>query len=51
MSKETSKIEKGITKKKVNRYTKDECIKEMKRLNGQESSKYYRDIEYQLSRK
>lgn len=49
MSKEGAKISKEITKKKVNQYSKEDCIKEMKRLKGQENSKYYRDIENQLS--
>ena len=46
MSKETTKINKNVQKKKVNQYTADDLVKEMARVfrAGGEQSKYYRDM-------
>jgi len=61
MSKEGSKIVKVVSKKKVNTYNKEDCQKELARLEiktadhndshksgEQVNSKYYRDIQKQL---
>ena len=59
MSKEGAKIVKFVAKKKVNRYNKEECLKEIERMQVpvsdnhksgiQKSSKYYKTVVHQLN--
>jgi hypothetical protein len=46
-----SRKEKVVGKKKINKYTIDECNKELNRIRtaGGEQSSYYREIEQQLA--
>ena len=51
MSKEGSKIQKVCTKKKINRYSKEDCQKELVRLteNKSDNSKYAEDLKKRLA--
>ena len=45
--------ERKTTKKKINRFTREECIEELKRMErktGHKNSKYYADVKSRLLR-